>query len=93
MSDMLHQLVVETGNSQAMILPALPERSSGKAVSRIGIELAPKEFANFSPGLSTLGNKAVKILIYSERVKEPHATLSELGVQCWLIDPGKETPG
>ena len=30
--------------------------------SRIGIELTPKEFANFSPGFPTLGNKAVKIL-------------------------------
>ena len=46
------------------------------------LDLTPKEFANFSPGFPTLREQA------SERVKEPDGTLSELGVQCWLIDPG-----
>jgi hypothetical protein len=49
---------------------ALPQMYSGKGSSQESkLNLTPKEFANFSPGFRTLGNKAVKILF----------TLKELG--------------
>ena len=51
------------------------------------LSLTPKEFANFSPGFPTLGNKAVKILSTLKELRNRMKLLGELGVQCWLIDP------
>jgi len=37
---------------------ALPQKTSGSQFSGIGKDLTPKEFANFTPGVPTLGEQA-----------------------------------